>query len=70
LVQAVELASFLVGEDAVAVEWREQAGRKRRIDLFEELEEDQADGIALADQSITAGARNLLDPLCRNLGRS
>jgi hypothetical protein len=61
LIQTVELASFLVGEDAVAAEWRQQAGRKRRIDLFEELEEDQTDGIDLSDQSITTGARDFLD---------
>ena len=40
---------------------REQAGRKRRIDLFEELEENQTERIALADQSITPGTRDFLD---------
>jgi len=61
LIQTVELASFVVGEDTVTAAWCEQAGRKRRIDLFEELEEDQKYGIAMADQSITAGARDFLD---------
>jgi hypothetical protein len=59
-IQAVELATFLFGQDAVAAEWRHEAGRKRCVDLFEELEEDQADRVALAGQSIATGAWDLL----------
>jgi hypothetical protein len=43
-VQAVELASFLVDEDAVAAECRQQAGRKRCVNPFEELEETRQIG--------------------------
>jgi hypothetical protein len=42
--RAVEWAAFLSGQDAVAADWRHWASPKRCV---EELEEDQADGIAL-----------------------
>jgi hypothetical protein len=61
LIQAVKLAAFVFGEDAVATEWRQQACREGCVDFFEELEEDYADRVALADQLIAAGARNLFD---------
>jgi hypothetical protein len=56
------LAALLFGQDAVAAEWRHQADGKRRVDFSEELEEDQADGIDLADQPIATRARDLFDP--------
>ena len=43
LIQAVELAAFLFGQNAVATVWCHQAGGKRCVDFFEEFEEDQAD---------------------------
>src|ERR1017187_1591427 len=58
LVQAVELAALLFGQEAVVTKWRQQAGGERCVDLFEELEEDEADGVALADQSISTGVRD------------
>ncbi len=61
LIQAIELAALLFDQNVVAAEWRQQTGGERRINLFEELAEDQADRIALADQSIATGVRDLLD---------
>jgi hypothetical protein len=61
LIRAIELAALLFGQDAVATVWRQQAGREGCVDFFEELKEDEADRVALADQSIATGTLDLLD---------
>jgi hypothetical protein len=47
------LSALLFNRNAVAAEWGQQASGKRCVDLFEDLGENQADGVALANQSIT-----------------
>jgi hypothetical protein len=58
LVQAVKLRALFFDQDPVAAKWRQQAGGEGRVDLFEELEEDEADGVAFTDPSISTGVRD------------
>ena len=44
----------MVFKSGIGLEWTEKACRKRRIDAFEELEEDQANGIAVREKAIAA----------------
>ena len=43
LIEAIELRSLLLIDLAICADWAEKAGSERRIDLFEQLQEDQAD---------------------------
>ena len=61
LVEAVELRTLWRREGGVAGIGIEKAGGQRRVDAVEELQEDQADRIALGRQAVAAGAGQLLD---------
>ncbi len=71
LVKAVELRALLLLQFAVAGDGRQQPGGQGGVDSFEQLEEDEADGIAFAQQAVAPGTRNSLhSPLARSLERS
>ena len=61
LIQTVELRPVLAVERSVALDRREQAGSQRRVDALEELQEDEADRIALGQEPVAAGVRQLFD---------
>ena len=48
-------------KSGIGLEGTEKACRKRRIDAFEKLEEDQADGIAVRKKPIAARVGKLGD---------
>ncbi len=52
------MATLLVSQGAVTAKWRQQAGGEGCVDFFEELEEDETNGVALTDQSISTGVRD------------
>ena len=71
LVEAVQGTAFLFRQYMIAAEWREQTCGERRVDFFEQLQEDNTDRVALGDQPIAPGARHPFDePLARSLERS
>jgi hypothetical protein len=60
LIEPIKLATLLVLEFAVAGDGRQQTGGQGRVDPFEQLEEDEADGVAFAQQAVAPGTRNSL----------
>ena len=54
LVEAIELRSALAGKRGVGPHWRQQAGGQRSVDALEELQEDEADGIARGKNPVAA----------------
>ena len=60
LIQTIQSIALLVWQRAISVKWRQQAGSERRVDFLEYLQKSQADGIALADESIAARMGDLL----------
>ena len=61
LVESIELVAFVLSESGVGSDGAEQASRERRIDALEELQEDDADRVALGEQAIASGVRHLLN---------
>src|SRR5271166_2100711 len=61
LVEAVELRSVLALEAGVGLDGREEAGGQRGVDAFEELQEDEADRVAVGKEPVAAGVRQLFD---------
>ena len=61
LIEAVELRSLLLIDLAICADGAEKAGGERRIDAFEQLQEDQADRIAVRQELIAAGVGELGD---------
>src|SRR2546425_8244513 len=53
--------TLLVGETRVGGDRVEQAGCQRCIDTLEELQEDDADRVALGAEAIASGVRHFLD---------
>ena len=71
LVEAVEFAALGFGKESVTAEWRQQSCGEGGVDSLEQLEEHHADGVALADQSVTTGMRIFSTrPLAHSLERS
>ena len=60
-IQAVELRAAEFVHLGIRAEWPEQTGGERRIDAFEELEEEQTYRVSLREQSIATGARDLFN---------
>jgi hypothetical protein len=54
LIEAIELRSPLGLKPCVCFDGAEQACGERRVDAFEELQEDEADRVSLREQLITA----------------
>jgi hypothetical protein len=54
LVEAVELRSALAGKRGVGLDRRQQAGGQRGVDALKELQEDEADRIALGKNPLAA----------------
>src|SRR5215472_7288593 len=54
LIEAIKLRSPLGLEPCVCFDGAEKACGEWRVDAFEELQEDEADGVALREQLITA----------------
>ena len=61
LVEAVELRSPLVMEASIRAYGAEKAGGKRRINAFEELQEDEADRVSVREELVAARAWQLGD---------
>src|SRR5271166_623492 len=61
LVEAVELGPVLAVEPGVGLDGREEAGGQRGVDAFEELQEDEADRVAVGKEPVAARARQLFD---------
>jgi len=57
LMEAVKLRLALAAEPFVAVHRGKQAGGERRVDSLEELQEGEADRIAVRQEPVTTGAR-------------
>jgi hypothetical protein len=49
LIQPVESMAFLLSETSIGGDRREEAGGERGVNAFEELQEDEADYIALRE---------------------
>ncbi len=54
LIEAIELRSPLRFEQGICFDGAEKACRERRIDAFEEFQEDEADRVSLREELITA----------------
>ena len=54
LVEAIELRSALAGKRGVGPHRRQQAGGQGSVDALEELQEDEADRIALGEEPVAA----------------
>jgi hypothetical protein len=65
LIQPVESMAFLFGETGIGGDWREEAGGERGVDAFEELQEDEADRIALGKEAIASRVRDAFDEALR-----
>src|SRR5271166_2371598 len=61
LVEAVELGPVLAVEPGVGLDRREEAGGQRGVDAFEELQEDEADRVAVGKEAVAARVRQLFD---------
>jgi hypothetical protein len=61
LVGAIELRSGLAGKRCVGPHRRDEAGGQRSVDALEELQEDEADRIALGQEPVARGVRQLFD---------
>ena len=63
--------ALVFGQSGVGGHATEQTSRQRRIDALEELQEDDADRVALGAESIAPGVRHFLnEALARSLERS
>ena len=61
LIEAIEFAAFLIRQDAISAEGRQQSCCERRVYFFEQFEEGHTNRVALAHQSVTTRLRNALD---------
>jgi hypothetical protein len=61
LIEAIELGSALMAEPGISCDRAEKARGKRRVDSFEKLQEDKADGVSLRQELVTSRARKLGD---------
>jgi hypothetical protein len=59
LIEAIELRSPLGFEPGICFDGAEQACSEWGIDVFEELQEDEADRVPLREELIAAGVREL-----------
>ena len=59
LVEAIELRSLLLVDSGIRADGAEKGSGERRIDAFEEFQEDEADRISLREQLIAAGLGKL-----------
>ena len=60
LVQPIELMPFHVLEARIAVDRLEEPRGQRRVDAFEELEEDDTEAIAVREQAVSPRPRHFL----------
>src|SRR2546422_1762226 len=65
LIELVKLRELVALKLRVSGEGLEQTSRERRIDPFKEFEKHQADAIALRQEPITPGVRQLLHETVR-----
>ena len=65
LIQPVESMAFLLRETSIGGDWREQAGGERCVYAFEELQEDEADRVAVGEQAITSRVWDAFDEALR-----
>ena len=61
LVKAVELRASLIGELGVGSERRKQPGRQGSVDALEEFQKDEADRVAVGQESVAARVRQLVE---------
>jgi hypothetical protein len=57
LIEAVKLATFLLGEVAIAGKGLEKTSGERSIDTLEQLQEEHANGIAFVHETVTTRVR-------------
>lgn len=48
-------------EPRVGLDGREKAGGQRRVDTLEDFQEDEADPVAVGEEPVATGVRQLLD---------
>ena len=64
LIEAIELGSLLLIDPGIAADRAEKAGGERRIDAFEQLQEDQTDRVSVGEELIAARVGELGDEPC------
>jgi hypothetical protein len=61
LIESVELVTLLLSESRVRDHGTEQSRRERGVDALEELQKQDADAVALGQESMATGVRDFLD---------
>ena len=61
LIEAIELRSLLLIDPGIGADRAEKAGGERRIDAFEQLQEDQTDRVSVGEELIAARVGELGD---------
>jgi hypothetical protein len=61
VIEPIEAVALLLREAGIGGDGGEQAGGQRSVDAFEELQEDEADRVALRQQAVAAAVWQTLD---------
>ena len=61
MVEAVELGSLVIMDSCIGADGAEKASGQRRINTFEQLEEEQAERVSVGEKLISAGIWKLGD---------
>src|SRR6516165_5455130 len=61
MVEAVELRSLVIMDLCIGVDGAKESSGQRRINTFEQLEEDQTERVAVGEELISAGIWKLGD---------
>ena len=65
LIQPIEAMEFLFGQTRVRADGIEQTSSERRVDAFEEFQEEDAEAISLGHESVAPRVRDLFDEAFR-----